>query len=81
MIAKLTRQQIIDRWNELFEENPWLEGMTPERSSTTYCGVLWCCPTPVPQNWEAWDEIVDLAWMANLEEPKVLTKSLIECID
>jgi hypothetical protein len=72
----MTNEKIVKRWNELFDENPWLEGMT----SDDECGIIVCCPRPEPENWLVLDEVMTLGWLGNLDTSDVLTRNLIDRI-
>jgi hypothetical protein len=72
----MTNEKIVKRWNELFDENPWLEGMT----SDDECGIIACCPRPEPEDWLVLDEVMTLGWLGNLDTSDILTRGLIQQI-
>lgn len=39
-IITYTRKQLIDAWYEMFDENPWLQGV----GSDSLCNDPFCCP-------------------------------------
>jgi hypothetical protein len=75
-VTKVSKEDIVKRWNELFDANPWLEGMTHADS----CEFIDCCPVPDPEDWTVFNEIFTLLWLGDLESPRVLTRDLIEKI-
>jgi len=69
----VSKEDIVKRWNELFDANPWLEGMTHADS----CEFIDCCPVPEPQDWTVFNEVFNLMFLADIGSPEVLTRSFI----
>ena len=70
----MTQEHIENRWHELFDANPWLEGMTHAES----CEFIDCCPVPDPQDWLVFNEVFTLIFLAGLHSPHTLTRDLMD---
>jgi hypothetical protein len=75
-VTYMSKKNIIKRWNELFDANPWLEGMTHADS----CEFIDCCPVPEPEDWVAFNEVFNLMFLADIGSPEVLTRSFMDKI-
>jgi len=69
----LSRPNIVDQWNALFDAHPWLEGL-----STENCESVFCCPGPEVEDWAALSEASSLLFLSGFNgQPTTLCHSLI----
>lgn len=73
-VTYMTKEHVVNQWNELFDANPWLEGFAADEN----CGIIDCCQQTEPENWLVFDKVTTLLWLSGLENEKVLHKDLIQ---
>ena len=71
MMVTYTRKELIDAWYEMFDMNPWLEGV----SSDSLCRDPFCCPDFV-KDWGVLDQAKTLHWLLGGESINKITKGL-----
>lgn len=70
-IINYTRKQLIDAWYEMFDENPWLQGL----DSNSNCNDPFCCPAYV-KDWGVLDQARFLHDMLGGQSISKITKGL-----
>lgn len=70
----VTRDEVLARWNVLFDEHPWLEGL--ECAGT--CNDVLCCPPRDVPSYEALSRATGLLFLAGISgEVPALTRDLL----
>jgi hypothetical protein len=72
-VIRVTKKELYKEWNNLFKQNPWLDGWEGGSS----CESVFCCPMD-PPNWQVIDGVRNILWIAGAETHVTkITKSMI----